>query len=90
MNGPLRAIESSSLTNEHSQPSRGRLEPLWEVCESDQHTWSARLHYHGEWGVEAQFLRDGKLVMGHRFGTKQEAVAWAAEFLTNLRMGSTK
>ena|SRR5215831_19780745 len=57
-------------------------EPLWEVFEPDQHTWSARLLYRGEWGVEAQLLRDGGFLMGYRFDTKQEAVAWAAELLT--------
>jgi len=78
MSRPPRTTESSLLTSKHGQPSRARLEPLWEVCEPDQHTWSARLLYRGEWGVEAQLLRDGGFLMGYRFDTKQEAVAWAA------------
>ena len=59
-------------------------EPLWEVWEPDEHTWSARLLYHGEWGVEAQLLRDGAFLLGCRFNTKQEAAAWAAEQLAGF------
>jgi hypothetical protein len=57
---------------------------LWEVREPDQHTWSAQLLYRGEWGVEAQLLRDEGFLMGYRFNTKQEAVAWAAEQLHGI------
>jgi hypothetical protein len=57
---------------------------LWEVWEPDEHTWSARLLYHGEWGVEAQLLRDGAFLLGCRFNTKQEAAAWAAEQLAGF------
>ena len=38
-------------------------EPLWSL-RKDHNTWSAELRYHGEWGVEAQLLRDGELVIG--------------------------
>ena len=52
-------------------------ESLWEVFSADQHTWSARLLDHGDWGVEAQLFGDSEFVMGWRFNTKAEAVAWA-------------
>jgi hypothetical protein len=39
--------------------------------------WSAELRYHGEYGVEAQILRDGELAMGRRFVLKEQAVRWA-------------
>jgi hypothetical protein len=83
MNRPPRATESSSLTGEHRQRQE-RLERLWEVWEPDEHTWSARLLYQGEWGVVAQLLRDGAFLMGCLFNTKQEAAAWAAEQLVRF------
>src|SRR2546427_716963 len=65
-------------------PTRPRVgETLWEVRQ-DYHTWSARLLYHGEWGVEAQIFRDGEFVIGWRFTAKAEAVAWADEQRTGL------
>jgi hypothetical protein len=51
-------------------------EPRWEASSTDRCTWSALLRYHGEWGVEAQTYRDGNFVIGWRFNTKVEAVAW--------------
>jgi hypothetical protein len=42
-------------------------------------TWSGELRYHGEYGVEAQILRNGELSMGRRFMLKEEAVRWAEE-----------
>jgi hypothetical protein len=35
------------------------------------------LLYHGEYGVEAQFLLDGELHIGRTFIMKELAVAWA-------------
>ena len=43
----------------------------------DGATWSAELRYHGEWGVEAQILEQGELVIGRRFSTRALAVHWA-------------
>jgi hypothetical protein len=40
-------------------------------------TWSAELRYHGEYGVEAQILRNGELRIGRRFPLKEQAVRWA-------------
>jgi hypothetical protein len=51
-------------------------EPLWSVRKGDV-TWSAELRYHGEYGVEAQILRNGELVIGRRFVLKEQAVKWA-------------
>lgn len=51
-------------------------ESLW-VFRKDERTWSAHLLYHSEYGVEAQILRDGDLVIGRRFDLREEAVAWA-------------
>ncbi len=39
----------------------------------------SELRYHGEFGVEAQFCRDGELVIGRRFDTKALAVQWTEQ-----------
>jgi hypothetical protein len=40
--------------------------------------WSCELRFHGEsYGWEAQLLREGELVIGHRFLLRQLAEAWA-------------
>ncbi len=38
---------------------------------------SCELRYHGEFGVEAQFLEDGELFYSRRFDTRAQAVQWA-------------
>ena len=53
-------------------------EPLWSF-RKDGATWSAELRYHGEFGVEAQILRESELVIGRRFDTRALAVQWADE-----------
>ena len=53
-------------------------EPLWSLRKGDV-TWSAELRYHGEYGVEAQMLRNGELQMGRRFPLKEQAVRWAED-----------
>jgi hypothetical protein len=53
-------------------------EPLWSIRKGDV-TWSAELRYHGEYGVEAQILRNGELSIGRRFPLKEQAVGWAEE-----------
>jgi len=58
------------------------------VRSSDHHTWSARLLYHNEWGVEAQLFRDEHFVMGYQFSTKAEAVAWADGERAELETGT--
>jgi hypothetical protein len=39
--------------------------------------WSATLRDNGEFGVEAQVLRDGELRVGQRFPTRESAMRWA-------------
>ena len=56
------------------RPRQGEL--LWSV-RKDGVTWSAELRYHGEYGVEAQILRNGELSIGRRFPLKMQAVRWA-------------
>jgi hypothetical protein len=42
----------------------------------NHHTYAAQLRYHGEYGVEAQILRDGDVLVGYRFQTRAQAVQW--------------
>ena len=58
-----------SAEGEHKPAPRCRPrpgEPLRSMQKGDV-TWSAELRYHGEYGVEAQILRNGELVIGRRF-----------------------
>ena len=58
-------------------------EPLWEL-RRNHITYSCDLHYHGEWGVEAQILYDGNRFVSWRFQTRALAVEWAeAERMPN-------
>ena len=40
-------------------------------------TWSAELRYHGEYGVEAQILRNGELTIARTFALRDLAIGWA-------------
>jgi hypothetical protein len=51
-------------------------EHLWSLRKCGV-TWDAQLRYHGEYGVEAQILRQGELVIGRRFNMRAPAVEWA-------------
>ena len=51
-------------------------ESLWSVQKGDV-TWSAELRYHGEYGVEAQILRNGDLRIARTFVLRDLAVGWA-------------
>jgi hypothetical protein len=51
-------------------------DPLWSV-RHNHHAYAAQLRYHGEYGVEAQILRDGDVLVGYRFQTRALAVLWA-------------
>lgn len=66
------------------QPQPG--EPLWQI-RVDHVTWSCELRTHGEWGVEAQILRDGELVIGRRFELRALAIRWAELERTDLEKG---
>jgi hypothetical protein len=50
---------------------------LWDFRTADHHTYSCRLLHRGEWGVEAQILRDGVLMHGRRYDTRALALQWA-------------
>jgi hypothetical protein len=52
-------------------------EPIWTV-RVNHITWSCEFRFHGEsYGWEAQLLREGALVIGHRFLLRQPADASA-------------
>jgi hypothetical protein len=53
-------------------------EPLWRMSRN-HHAYAAQLRYHGEYGVEAQILRDGDVLAGYRFQTRALAMLWAEE-----------
>jgi hypothetical protein len=40
-------------------------------------TWSAELRHHGEYGVEAQILRNGDLSIARTFTLRGLAMGWA-------------
>jgi hypothetical protein len=61
-------------------------EPLWEL-RKDHHTYACELRYHGEWGVEAQIFKDGDLLIGRRFDTRELAVQWAELERQDLEKG---
>ena len=46
-------------------------EPIWTL-RRDHVMWSCEFRFHGEsYGWEAQLLREGELVIGHRFLLRQ-------------------
>ena len=52
-------------------------EPIWSI-QVDHVTWRCEFRFHGEsYGWEAMILREGELVIGHRFLPRQLAEAWA-------------
>jgi hypothetical protein len=68
-----------SLPWTHKPAPRCRPRPgeaLWSVKKGDV-TWSAELRYHGEYGVEAQILRNGDLRIPGTFVLRELAVGWA-------------
>lgn len=64
------------------RPRRG--EVIWTEAR-DQVTWTCELREQEAAGVEAQVLRDGDLVVGRRFGSRNHALAWAELFRERLR-----
>jgi hypothetical protein len=48
----------------------------------DHDRFACELRYQGEWGVEAQFLKNEELLIGRRFDTREQAVRWAEEMRT--------
>jgi hypothetical protein len=53
----------------------------------DHDRFACELRYHGEWGVEAQFLKNEELLIGRRFDLREQAVRWAEEMRTALENG---
>ncbi len=60
------------------KPDSGAVEPLWSTTDRQGRTMEALLRYRGEYGVEAQILRDSELFIGRLFPSKELAVQWAA------------
>ena len=72
-------MPDDSLLWTHKSAPRCRPRPgeaLWSLQKGDV-TWSAELRVHGEYGVEAQILRNGELTIGRRFLLKEQAIRWA-------------
>jgi hypothetical protein len=68
--------DDSLLWTYKPPPAKARPgEPLFTLIRDEQRI-SCELRYHGEYGVEAQFLRDGELMIGRRFVTRSPAVQW--------------
>jgi hypothetical protein len=61
-------------------------EPLFSFMR-DHDRFACELRYHGEWGVEAQFLKNEELLIGRRFDLREQAVRWAEEMRTALEKG---
>jgi hypothetical protein len=61
-------------------------EPLWEFRQ-DHRTYACELRCHGEWGVEAQILKDGDLLVAYRLDTRRLATRWADETRTLIENG---
>ena len=59
-------------------PRHGEL-PFEFVRASDQAPMTCELRFHGELGVEAQFLARGELSHSRRFDLLAQAVQWAEE-----------
>lgn len=65
-------------------------EPLWEL-RKDHHTYSCELRVFGVWGVEAQILKDGELLIGRRFQYKGAGGAVGdARASSGLKKGTMK
>jgi hypothetical protein len=66
---------------DYKPPPQGKPRPgelLWEF-RKDHHTYSAELRFDGEYGCEAQILKDGELLSAYRLNTRALAVQWADE-----------
>jgi hypothetical protein len=61
-------------------------EPLFSFMR-DHDRSACELRYHGEWGVEAMFLRNEELFIAHRFDTRELAAQWPEDMRTALENG---
>jgi hypothetical protein len=62
-------------------------EPLWSV-RKEHRQFDCELRYHGEWGVEAQILRDRELLYARTFLTGELAVRWANDAREDIEKGA--
>ena len=73
------AVSDDELLWTHQAPPMPKRRPgelLFALTRGD-HRIACELRYHGEYGVEAQFSRDGELIIGRRFDTRAQAVQCA-------------
>ena len=61
-------------------------EPLFSFMR-DHDRFACELRYHGEWGVEAQFLKNEELLVSRCFDLRPQVVRWAEEMRTALEKG---
>jgi hypothetical protein len=61
-------------------------EPLFSFLR-EHDRFACELRYHGEWGVEAQFLKNEEFLIGRRFELREQAVRWANEMRTVIEKG---
>ena len=71
---PERPFYAPGYVGKPAAPRPG--EPLWTIHRGDRRI-RCELRFHHEFGVEAQILGDGELMIGRRFDTKRQAVQWA-------------
>ena len=57
------------------------------VREADHAHFRCELLYHGDWCVEARFMRQGSLLSSRRFDTRALAVQWAEFERVDLEKG---
>ena len=60
-------------------PSKAKPRPgelIWTL-KNGSRVASCELRYHGEYGVETQFFRDGDFIAGRRFDLRGQALQWA-------------
>jgi hypothetical protein len=70
-----------------TKPRPGEL--LFEfVRDSDHAHVRCELRYRGQWGVEAQFIKNGELLVAQRFETRDHAVRWARDLRLVLEKGA--
>jgi hypothetical protein len=81
-NEPFYAPNAKPLPPRVARPG----EPLFSFMR-DHDRFACELRYHGEWGVEAQFLNNEELLIGRRFDLREQAVRWAEETRTALEKG---
>jgi len=57
------------------------------VRELDHARFRCELRSHGEWGIEAQWFKDGDFLIAHQFDTRVQAVLWAEAERVEIEKG---